>query len=650
MLISEFRYRPEIDGLRALAVLAVVLYHAGLGCPGGFVGVDVFFVISGYLITSLIVRDLEAGTFTILGFWQRRIRRIVPAMAVMVAVVLAAGWFLMLSSDYMRLGESAVWQVFFAANVFFWLQTGYFAPTAEEQPLLHTWSLAVEEQFYVVVPLALAYLFTFAVCRRRNVLLPVFVAVTLGSFAWSVYGVTRYPSAAFYLLPTRAWELSLGSVIALLPPCTGAAWAVWKSVATAGGLLLITGAVFGFSSETLFPGAAALAPCAGAAFFVWGTHGGATAVRSLLSAAPVVFVGKISYSLYLWHWPLFAFATYLAWDPLPLADRITLVAASFVLAVASYRYVEQPFRVRQYLPKNSQMPALMVCSTLFLASFGGFVWMTNGAPFRLAPHVRAYAEEAVAPEFAHIPDAQDVLDRNLRTLGKAPGLLGKADVVVWGDSHAIALAEAFDDYFATEGLTGILAACLGNAPVFGAYWQHAHQAPGENEKYLAFNDAVSALIRESGAKHVVLVSNWEMYADDIATIPLRDSLPATIQRLQEAGVRVSIMLQIPNQHFDVPKFLGLAAITGRDITPKLAKVDAYMPLSNLGPTELSLLKERGASLLDPTPLLKDANGKSFAAQAHGKILYYDGTHLTPEAAKNLFRQFLSANLAIEGRD
>lgn len=216
-LIQDFRYRPEIDGLRAIAVVAVVFYHAGLGFTGGFVGVDVFFVISGFLITSLILKDLAAGTFTLAGFWERRIRRIVPALTCLVLATLMAGWIVMLPADYAELGRSAFFQGLFAANVYFWRSSGYFDGAVEEKPLLHTWSLAVEEQFYFVFPLMMVGLVALPMFRRRGNLLSLFALCILLSLGVSIWGVSNRPVATFYLLPTRAWELLLGGFIALLP-------------------------------------------------------------------------------------------------------------------------------------------------------------------------------------------------------------------------------------------------------------------------------------------------------------------------------------------------------------------------------------------------------------------------------------------------
>jgi peptidoglycan/LPS O-acetylase OafA/YrhL len=266
-LISNFRYRPEIDGLRAIAVMAVVLFHAGLGVTGGFIGVDVFFVISGFLITSLIFKDLEAGKFSFTNFWERRARRIIPASVAMVFAVLIAGWFLLLPSDYAALGKSAAMHAAFAANFYFWRSTNYFSGPADELPLLHTWSLAVEEQFYLFVPLLLAGLFRLPKLRSRRVLLLLFGIGFVISLALSIIAVPRMPAAAFYLLPTRAWELLAGSIIAILP--TVSLSRPLRELLCWTGFALILIPCFLYTKQTPFPGLAALPPCLGTALFIW---------------------------------------------------------------------------------------------------------------------------------------------------------------------------------------------------------------------------------------------------------------------------------------------------------------------------------------------------------------------------------------------
>ena len=379
-IIQNFRYRPEIDGLRAIAVLAVVFFHAGIGMPGGFIGVDVFFVISGYLITSLIIKDLQTDTFSLASFWERRARRIFPAAAAMVLIVLVAGWFLLLPTDYSTLAKAAAWQAVFAANFYFWKTTNYFSGPADEQPLLHTWSLAVEEQFYLFVPLILIALFRSPRLRRRPILIFVFIVGFVASFAISIIAVSRAPGAAFYLLPTRAWELLAGSIVAVMPSIalTTSRWI--RELFCWVGLAAIMIPCLLYSKETPFPGIAALPPCLGTALIIWASSRETSETRNyacrLLAWRPMVFIGLISYSIYLWHWPLFAFGRYLSITPLSSQFSMALVVASFIFAIASWRLVETPYRKRTLGSSRKAMftwafssVAAAVCDHCILAGF-----------------------------------------------------------------------------------------------------------------------------------------------------------------------------------------------------------------------------------------------------------------------------------------
>src|SRR5271170_3095038 len=308
--VNRPRYRPEIDGLRALAILPVLLFHYRVSpFRGGFVGVDVFFVISGYLITQLIEAERREGRFSIARFYERRVRRIFPALFVMLTAATIAAAFILFPVDLVRYANSLLATAGFAANFEFWREAGYFDVAAAEKPLLHLWSIAVEEQFYLVFP-ALLLLFQ---SRRVAITLAIFVL----SFAFAVWGVIHAPSAAFYLLPGRAWELMLGALLALhAVPFIERRW-IREALAVTG-IALIAIAVFGYSKDTPFPGAAALLPCLGAALVIYSSVPGITSASAVLSLPPLVFVGRISYSLYLWHWPLYVFARYFSFrDPPP---------------------------------------------------------------------------------------------------------------------------------------------------------------------------------------------------------------------------------------------------------------------------------------------------------------------------------------------
>lgn len=294
----SLKYRADIDGLRAIAVLVVIFFHAGIpGFSGGFVGVDVFFVISGFLITSIIVNEIDEGKFSIARFYERRIRRIFPALFPVIVFTVVAGAFLYDFVSFKELGKSIVATTLFSSNIHFWHQAGYFDTESIRKPLLHTWSLAVEEQFYIVFPLLLLAINRFG----KKLYLPWLLGIGLLSLFASIYGIYSNPSVTFYMVPTRAWELLAGSILALqrIPLLKSNSY---RNLFSVTGFGLICYSVVCYTEATLFPGANALAPVIGASLIIYsGMEGGASTVKKFLSVKPLVSIGLISYSLYLWH-------------------------------------------------------------------------------------------------------------------------------------------------------------------------------------------------------------------------------------------------------------------------------------------------------------------------------------------------------------
>ena len=322
------RHRADIDGLRAIAVVPVVLFHAGVSpVSGGFVGVDIFFVISGYLITSLILGEMAEGRFSLAGFYERRIRPIFPALFAVLAVCRRGGAALSAAGAQELRPEPAGHDLLCFQHLFL-SGLGYFAVPPDSLPLLHTWSLAIEEQFYIVFPLLLSLVIAFG----RRVWIGLIAALFVLSLAASIWVTRVNPDAAFYLAPMRVWELMLGALLAArLLPRIGSP-AVREMLALAG-IALIAYAVFGFSPATPFPGSAALIPCLGAALVIYaGEDDGTTLAGKVLSLWPLVFVGLVSYPLYLWHWPLLMFARYWTIVPLTAWQSAAIVTTSFILA------------------------------------------------------------------------------------------------------------------------------------------------------------------------------------------------------------------------------------------------------------------------------------------------------------------------------
>ena len=357
-------YRREIDGLRAVAVLPVMMFHAGFEAfSGGFVGVDVFFVISGFLITSIIVAEKEAGAFSLVGFYERRARRILPALFVVMAACLPFAWFWLLPHDLKDFSQSVFAVSIFASNVLFWRESGYFDAAAELKPLLHTWSLAIEEQFYLLFPL-----FLMAAWRGgRGFVIWILLAATIASFALAQWGTYYTSAATFFLLPTRGWEMAVGALVALSDVRAKfvAVRSATRQAASLAGLMLLLYAIFTYDRATPFPGAYTLVPVIGTALLiVFATP--ATVVGKLLASRPLVVLGLVSYSAYLWHQPVLAFARHRVMGEPSDAALMLLLGLSLALAFLTWSLVERPFRNRKRFTRGQVFLGAAVGSLFFI--------------------------------------------------------------------------------------------------------------------------------------------------------------------------------------------------------------------------------------------------------------------------------------------
>jgi peptidoglycan/LPS O-acetylase OafA/YrhL len=381
----ERGYRADIDGLRAVAVLMVFAYHldtfttGNLGVWGGFIGVDVFFVISGYLISSVILREIDHSTFSLAEFYRRRIRRILPALMAMLLATGIAGCYYMLPSQLYNLAKSLLAATLSVSNFYFLATAGYFSSNVDK-PLLHTWSLAVEEQFYIFFPILLLLLKRFFP-RRFNAAI---ISVAAASFILSVWAVHTSPTLAFYLPATRAWELLLGAMLALnlFPQAQSA---VGRNLLSAVGLLAVLVCGFTYTGSVPFPGAAALVPCLGTAFIIAAGQGGSSIVGRLLSLKPVVFIGLISYSLYLWHWPIILFQHLSMHQPRNASNHMikgSVVVVAFVVSTISWRFIETPFRKGRFMLKAASAFWFAGGSMALLSLFAGAILVLHGLPSR----------------------------------------------------------------------------------------------------------------------------------------------------------------------------------------------------------------------------------------------------------------------------
>ncbi|MCX7304403.1 MAG: acyltransferase family protein [Hyphomicrobiales bacterium] len=521
------KYRADIDGLRAVAVLPVVLFHAGVaGFGGGFVGVDVFFVISGYVITLRLLSDLLEGRFSIVDFYERRVRRIFPALFFMIGLTTVVATVLFLPPNFEDFSKSAVATALFASNIYFWKFSGYFEPSALLRPLLHTWSLAVEEQYYIFMPVAMFLVYRYAKARWLLVFLP----GALLSFALSVYATTTAPTANFFLLPTRAWELLLGALLVLAPPLAPARkW--WADAVGLAGLGLILYAVLTYTEETPFPGVSALAPCLGAALVIYSGTRWSTITATALSWKPLVMVGLLSYSLYLAHWPIAVFLRYATLRNPTLPESALIVAASLVLAWISWRFVEQPFRRRDNVFPRRRLFAMSAAAMAFMTAFGLAGMASGGFAFRYPD----FKEQSVAGQEEWKERTCFLLaDQTWRDWTQEDCAItsGHADnALLWGDSFAAHYMPGIVRS-ADEIPFNVIAYTAAGCPPILSYYSFAR--PNCQE----FNRHALELIKQLGVRTVILSARW-------TSLKLRgvDEIRSTLAALRDMGVRTYLIGQ-----------------------------------------------------------------------------------------------------------
>lgn len=543
---TAVKYRPDIDGLRALAILPVVWFHSGLpGLPGGFTGVDTFFVISGYLITLIIHREVASGTFRFARFYERRVRRIAPALLLVMTATTIAAFALLLPLELERFGASAISALAMASNMYFWRAGGYFALAEWTTPLLHTWSLSVEEQFYLLFP-ALLLLSE----RARKTKLAV-AALGLGSLAVSVIATQTSPAAAFYLLPSRGWELMIGASLAVglvsIPER-------FRSLAGVAGIALLVAAALLMSERDPFPGWRALLPTIGAALVIGA--GPATVSGRMLSLAPLVYVGKISYSLYLWHWPVFVFLRhYHASMDLPLAWSIAGMAASFALAALTYVLIERPARDRS-VPYRTVL-LFSAAAALTIALMCAAAALRAGLPGRLPDKVVQLAaqRDALAPLSRPCNRVPFELAHKHCRIG-APG---RPTVMVWGDSHAATISEAAA---MATGQPGVVVAQGGCAPTGG--WTNPRLRGRDPAMCRRQNQQALSFAREDAAiRTVILSAYWNSHEREGAMAYWR-STQQIVDQLRTAGKLVVLVAGIPDPGVDVPWASAIRQRFGRE--------------------------------------------------------------------------------------
>ncbi len=603
-------YRSDVDGLRALAVIPVLLFHIGIS-TGGFVGVDIFFVISGFLITSLIVREQAAGGFSIAGFYERRVRRIAPALLLVLATFLVLSIFALAPSDRENLGKTTLLALASISNFHFAFDVDYFRRGADVQPLLHTWSLGVEEQFYLVFPLLVTFL------ARRRVSMPlVFWGLFALSLAFSSYGALNNSTADFYLLPSRAWELLTGSLLAIgaVPKVTSR---LGREALGLVGLALVAGSVLLINGLTPFPGIGALAPCLGAAALIHAGVSGPNLASRLLSLKPMVAVGLISYSLYLWHWPILTFQR-MGWTFFPYDSKIgagiVVIGLSVIASWLTWRFVEQPFRGKR-MPTRKVMTILGVAA-LAIAALATVLFATKGLPDLLPNQAGPYAK--YVSYNADINQRRGICllwKRKDSRLDDAACLTPAGDrpnILIIGDSHAanlwLGLHEVFPEY---HFLQATAASCKPLPVQTGPTWDRCDELTKRVYEDFLPGRPVDA---------VVLMGNWK--ADDVKPVA------RAAQRIRAMGMKVIWVGPLVQYDQEAPRLLNLAAkrqdpsILDRHRKPGPRQVDALMATKAV---------ETGIPYYSVVNALCDA--KTCKTTSNGAPIQYDGAHMTGEGSR-----------------
>jgi peptidoglycan/LPS O-acetylase OafA/YrhL len=610
------KYRSEIDGLRALAVIPVIFFHAGYSWfSGGYVGVDVFFVISGYLITSLLIEDINNDRFSLIDFYERRARRILPALFLVMLACLPFAWLTLLPDQMESFSKSLIAVSWFVSNMLFWKESGYFESASDEKPLLHTWSLSVEEQFYIFFPFILLIVFKY---RRKNSAVWIFM-IALGSYFLSHFMARVDTSANFYLFLTRAWELLVGSSIALMLKKYGLKESNIFSIL---GIFALIFSITVYDETLLFPSLYTLLPVLGTALILC-TSGQSTLVGRILKFKGFVYIGLLSYSAYLWHQPIFAFLRVVSLDEVSHAVMPFAISITFVLAYISWKYIEQPFRGKDKIFERKGVFVSSGIGILLFSLIGivgdrtnGFMMRLNEEQQKIVSYEKYDAESQFRQGICFLDKRESSKDFDVECV-----IDNKNGYFVWGDSHAAALASGM----IANGLIVSQRTASGCPPILNKVIEYPSRPYCEE-----INKSNFELIKNSN-QPVVLHANWSLYKGDVV-----EEFSETIQLLRKGGVKNIIVVgSVPKFEPELPKILlnsnlllnSEHSIEWSDKT--ISDIDRKLE------AQMSILGVKYKSPLDV--LCKDGESCKVVVDENGEYfpIAWDYGHLTLEGAKYL---------------
>ncbi len=641
-------YRREIDGLRAVAVIPVIFFHAGSSLfNGGFVGVDVFFVISGYLITSIIIQELSEERFSLVNFYERRVRRILPALFLVMLVTLLFAWRFLLPSDVPEFSKSLIAVPLFIAN-FHFMENDYFGIANELKPMLHTWSLAVEEQFYAVIPFLLLVTWRFGLRAVAGVVILLFMC----SLVAMIFILPVNPDLTFFMLPTRAWELLLGSAIAVYffyqNPAARENWiarsGAWiAQLGSAAGLSLIAYSVFVFSEAMPFPSVYALMPTIGTALVIIFASP-RTLVGQLLGNKLLVAMGLGSYSAYLWHFPLFSLIRYRAISDVDAGVLMLYSLLIIPLSYLSWRFIETPFRNRHQVSRRVVF-GMSAASALVLIGFGVIGAQSDGIVGR--PHVTQQLleiERNLLPNVGLRDNCQPVFSRLSCVTGDQPR------VMVWGDSQAASLVHGM--LTSHPDLQVVQATTSSCGPVFEIAVFAERKKRAQAQYCLRQNDAVRRHLEETTSiQYVVLAGAYsEFFSDDYRLVDREDNLIETrshrevsryfvhtVQSLERLGKTVIVFSELPTSGEDVARCHLNSVLSGADKSRCDFPESVYRSRSN-GVLKMleAVTAETNATVIDLAALMC-TNG-TCSVEKHGVPMYRDENHLSKDGSAFVMRE------------
>ncbi len=664
----QLSYRADIDGLRAIAVLSVLFFHADVpGFAGGFVGVDVFFVISGFLIGGILLREIEEDRFTFTGFYQRRIRRILPALLVVLFTTSIIAWLLFLPSDLVRYAKWVGTAIFMVPNIASWhVINDYFAPAANFQPLLHLWSLGIEEQFYLLFPVILVFVLRWKSTRLHIILLGVAILLSFFGAGW---GALNWPSASFYLLPTRAWELLIGLAAVCYSRCTvsrNVAFCrlspLFLEVFAALGTLLIILAIIspwkniGLKSALIYQAMA----CAGVVILIVIGCKYQTVINQLLALPLFVGIGLISYSLYLWHWPLLSFLNYqAAWTEEVSWQSISVVIiVSFVLAFVTWTYIEQPFREGQRFSFRVVLSGVVVAQIVLLV-FSGVVLSLQGWTGHFSIQQLHYSDglRDMNPLRKDCHYGHNTLNPQLDLDNCLLGEKNKTapQFLVWGDSHADSIVPAFEVLGRQYGVLGVQMSYSGGGTLLKV--KRNRWTDEQNKKFVTFmNRALATIKNNDSLTNIFLMNRSLSYSYDLSPYEARSGggvnpkplsytgedalnsvtafrlgLENVVSELLSAGKRVWLILPIPEADRHPPQWLAKNITHSGKVWVKgyPERRQLLLPMFY----ELRAKYGERVRLLDPMSYLCKDDSSECLIAANGRSLYRDDDHLSAHGAR-----------------